>query len=338
MLRDVDTEVAAAAPESCLHNLHRRPDDERAAPEPTQLCRNEIGVFHMLDCPLFLGLPCTYYERAAEPHPTTPDVALEGASDDLHTDFLSWKYRRRVLALGEPRDSLGAPIVIEPVPEPVVEGESDDDDAELELRAPDPPPEEEVEEPRSSRPELYPGQRRSEDRTRRRPRPQDESAEESDGDEAAEEGDEPAGEPDEPAAPRTVEEVLADLPEAKLPDPQTAGRRRGRGRGRGRGGRDKRPREGAGDPQPGEKKGARPRSGQRRRRRRGSGKKPAGEDGAPKTVPPRGAGAKPGRKPDAKPDPQRGSKEGGERAPRRRRRRRRKPPGEGGPRPKPESN
>src|SRR6185295_13909444 len=91
------------APESCLHNLHRAGEGRTPRPEPSDLCSNALGVFHMADCPLQIGQSCAYYEVAPVQHETTSDADLGARRDELHDDFLTWRYRRRVRALMKPK-------------------------------------------------------------------------------------------------------------------------------------------------------------------------------------------------------------------------------------------
>ncbi len=303
------------APESCLHNLHRAAADGRT-PEATNLCRNQLGTFHMLDCPLFLGRACTYFEAAPEPHPLSSDDDVEDAADDLKLDFLSWQYTARVRALRQPEGAVPPLLTVESIPEP-------DEDVRLVLRAaapaegeavpgdappeagdapPAPPVEAPVEEaaaaepppePEPRRPELYPGQRRSEDRASRRRRMREASrrkAPEHVCEDPAHQHAEESAQPAEDAAPvperrRTVDELLDALPGAELPE-----RREDRGDGQ---------------------RGARPRARRPRRGRGGGGGGGGGAAGVPSEAP---AGRAAGGPEDAPGEPRRAR-------PRRRRRR-----------------
>jgi hypothetical protein len=308
---------ALPEPESCLHNVHRISDRRDARPEPTDLCRNAIGVFHMADCPLAIGIACVYHEAAPSPHPTTGDADVEVCRDDLRRDFLGWRYRRRVRWLTKPRNLVPTPIVVEAAQEPEeVVPET------LALRAPPPEvaPDASVQAPPPggsiapaaaapnagaasgspvsdapappSAPELYPGQRRSEERLARKKAKiaerqaaaaaakaarlaaavqsvaaDDESDEDEAGDGSgpgtgdedqaegdAEDGPEDEdGVPAEPTGPRTVEQVLAALPDAPayLPVPPRDGRPRQGGPARRRRRRGRRGRVGRG-PGPGQ--------------------------------------------------------------------------------------
>ena len=253
-------------PETCAHNLYAA-SDASGRPEASDLCRNELGVFHMLDCPLFLGRPCTYYEPAPEQRSAEDELALERAAQELRQDFLSWGYTRRVRALAQPRDAVPKRAKVEAIDEPedrgiVVRRVGAEDEPEVVAAEEEVVAEEEAateEEPEAapaSRPELYPGQRRSEERVRgpRRARHEGEG-EAGDSDEAPEEADEVVEE----ERPRTVAELFEQLPEAHLPDrpgPSRPSTRRGRRPRRGRSARG-RP-EGAGD---GPSESGRPREG-----------------------------------------------------------------------------
>jgi hypothetical protein len=262
-------------PASCLNNLHRVGDGREPRPDPTELCRNALGVFHMADCPLALSLPCAYYERAPEPHPTSSDVDLALAAEQMRRDFLGWRYRKRVRALMKPRHLAPSLIVLEPTPEPeeVVPAEiALRLQPSAEVKAIESPP---TTEPVPAAPELYPGQRRSEERmARKRARLAAREAaakaaqaaaaaraaaaltESQETGPVADEGDqeiedapiamvtplEDAGPVD--AGPRTVEEVLASLPAPRVDERSSTGsqgptgdrRRRRRRRGRRGGG------------------------------------------------------------------------------------------------------
>ena len=253
------TEETPPPPESCANNMFRMADGGGRS-EPSNLCRNTLGVFHMLDCPLFLGRPCTYYAAGEAPRRSEDDDVLEQAALELRRDFLSWGYGRRVRGLSQPADAWPVPIAVEAVDEPEESGiiakrvapeaepeiveieddlegddgesapaESDAVDAEVDGAAAP------AAAPGVRRPELYPGQRRSEERAKRkvtRSAPADEvAAPADDSDEAVE----PAA-PIEPPRARTVEELFAELPEAHLPDRVEPEERPRRGR---RGGRSR---------------------------------------------------------------------------------------------------
>jgi len=335
-------------PQSCLHNVHRVGDGRRPEPEPTDLCRNALGVFHMFDCPLTLGIPCAYYESSPVPHATTSDVDIEATREELSREFLGWRYRRRVRWLTKPKNLVPVGIVVDgpPEAEEVVP-------EHLPMRAPPPdavaapgmptPTEATADgapttaEPvtasidpsapaKPSAPERYPGQRRSEERlAKKRARlaaldaaaaakaaqiaavaanpPADDGfgediddATEDDGEEGDDFGEDEvdAIEPVD-TGPKTVEQVLAALPDAPIVMPERRGGGQGQQRGGrgGRGGRQGGPRGGGGPPrgpgggggggggQGGPPGGGGPGGPRRRRRRgrRGGGPGPGGPRG-----------------------------------------------------------
>jgi translation initiation factor IF-2 len=355
-------------PERCANNLHRAPDRANGAPEATDLCRNPLGVVHMLDCPLFVGRRCGQFEDAPVPHPVVTDAEILAAREELQRDFLGWPYRQRVRNLARPRDLVPRRVALEPTPAP-----AEDDEAPIALRvpppaapaepapldasgappAPDPgpgtPPAEPVgaaldPEPAAEPPapppvpavESYPGQRRSEDRGRKKKRlparpagpvlpPAAETDPGIDGevdfgaglDGAPDEAWEPSV-PSPPPGPKTVEQLLEFLPEAALPAPGAPARgprehregargdRRGDGRGRHRG-RPEHANRGARPPRPDEP------------RREPRGPQPgARQPGGPPTGERRRESGPPGER--------RGDRPGG-----RHRRRGRRPRGPGGP-------
>jgi hypothetical protein len=287
-------------PSSCLHNVHRVGDGRRPEPEPTDLCRNALGVFHMLDCPLTLGISCAYYEQSPAPHATTSDVDIESAREELSREFLGWRYRRRVRWLTKPKNLVPVGIVVDGPPEaeevvpehlpmkapppdavavPVDAAPADASSGAASTSEPITTSIDPTAPAKPAAPERYPGQRRSEERLAKKrarlaakeaaaaaakaaqiaaaaaqsPPPEDDGFGEGvdDGDEGDEEGDEFGAEIVEDVepvdtGPKTVEEVLAALPDAPivLPEP-----RRGQGPGRGgRGGRGGRPRGPGGGP------------------------------------------------------------------------------------------
>lgn len=410
------------APETCLHNLHRAADRERDPPEATDVCRNELGAFHMLDCPLFLGRRCAWYEEATKPHPPTTDAEIAAAREEMRRDFLGWSYRQRVRNLAKPKDLLPRRIVLEPTP-----ALPEDAEQPLVLKVPIPmeppataagvpaevlgaapdaasgtspatpvgdavsaavpeavaPIESAVTAPATSS-ENYPGQRRSEDRSKRKKlrkppvpqfpaaagappdvRPAGDDDAGDDGFGAGVEGGEPEIEIQAvvPAGPKTVEEFLAILPEAKLPEGPPRQGDRGRQGQRGPGGQrgqdgqrgQGRPggQRGPGGPdrnrgpggRPGEPRG--PGRGQQQRGPQGGGRQQGGGPRPPRQGPPQQqqTGNAPGSAPQGSPQrdapPDGGPpREGAPRHGRNRRRGRRHggPPREGGGPPPPPSS
>jgi hypothetical protein len=315
------TGSAVPAPESCRCNLHRIGDQREPRPEPTDLCRNALGVFSMTDCPLTIGLPCAYYDASPAPHPTTGDLDLDAARAELHRDFLGWRYRRRVRWLTKPKNVVPTGIVVEAPPEPeevvpetlvmrvpssapgAPEGGAPAADAAASASAQTSRASNEITGPVAAAPpaapERYPGQRRSEERLAKKkarlaaraaadaaakaaqiaamaanvPAAEDDEDEDDEGFGAGVEGAEPEAVAD--TGPKTVEEVLAALPDAPVVVHEP--RRHGGPRGGGQGGGP--PREG----------------GPRRRRRRG---RRGGGGGGPR---PQGQGPGPGPRPPRQP-------------------------------------
>ena len=75
------------------------PEDGRAI--PGRYCVNRIGVFHMLDCPVYLGRTCCLFDPRAEgeePVPVRPPRIFE-IRETLAEDYLRWPYHRRVALL-----------------------------------------------------------------------------------------------------------------------------------------------------------------------------------------------------------------------------------------------
>jgi hypothetical protein len=77
-------------------------------PSPGPYCDSPIGVFPVLDCPVFQGRSCGYFE--VRPEETSPEIAseerLEALSATLAEDYLGWRYWRRIERLSagpEPR-------------------------------------------------------------------------------------------------------------------------------------------------------------------------------------------------------------------------------------------
>lgn len=206
------------APSTCANNLHRASERKGAPPEATELCVNDAGAFHMLDCPLAWSRRCAFYVEAVEPHPIASEVELIEARTRLTDDFLRWPYTRRVRALAVGPDALTGRVQVEPVPEPAEQVPESlaaiaEEDEEIDV-----PPRE----PAVRAPESYPGQRRSEDLRKGGARPVASSEAE-------------AEEEEQESTPRTVEALFEELPEAPdvpLQRDQKPPRRRGRRRRR----------------------------------------------------------------------------------------------------------
>jgi hypothetical protein len=82
----------------CRRLLFRegRTEDGEPASVCADFCRTPIGMVSILDCPVWLGKSCRYFEeREGEPEPTL-EAELEEMSDLLRTDYLRWRYWRRI--------------------------------------------------------------------------------------------------------------------------------------------------------------------------------------------------------------------------------------------------
>lgn len=83
--------------EDCRH-LVFRVSPEADGPEPGPYCDSPIGVFPKLDCPVFQGRKCGYFEpRADEEAPAVlgeAEITALGAL--LAMDYLGWRYWRRI--------------------------------------------------------------------------------------------------------------------------------------------------------------------------------------------------------------------------------------------------
>jgi hypothetical protein len=106
---------------TCRRLLFRegRPEADEPPAVCADLCRTPVGAIALLDCPVWQGLECRFYERReGEPEPLT-EAELEEHRDDLRADYLRWKYWRRV---GELRPIAGDEEV--PPPEAGTEDEA----------------------------------------------------------------------------------------------------------------------------------------------------------------------------------------------------------------------
>jgi len=84
--------------ERCRH-LVWRPSPEGAGIEPGPYCRNDLGVFPLLDCPAFQGRSCSRFERReGDPQPAKEED-LRRLAALLASDYLGWRYWRRIEAL-----------------------------------------------------------------------------------------------------------------------------------------------------------------------------------------------------------------------------------------------
>jgi hypothetical protein len=227
-------DLSLPAAESCVHNLHREPyGSSRKRAEATDLCRSPIGMVHMVDCPINLGRPCTFYAAASDEVEALSDEDVVRQRTLLHADYMRWSYRRRVHALRKPVGFLPERRAVEIVPDPEIEPGVDLVFARVEaLEA------EEASVPvpdtlEGAPEERYPGQRRSEDR-RSRPTREPHAHRDAEGPTHCCD-DEP--ERDEfpevgaaPQLPKTIDELFDALPEAVLPERPAERERRTRRR------------------------------------------------------------------------------------------------------------
>jgi len=88
-------------PEAPDHERCRHVVREAGSDEPVRYCRNPTGVFVLLDCPVFQGGACRFFDPLAEGHapPVTDAAGLAEVRAELAEDYLRWRYRRRVEAL-----------------------------------------------------------------------------------------------------------------------------------------------------------------------------------------------------------------------------------------------
>jgi len=85
----------------CRRFLFRegRPGEDEPDVVPADMCRTPVGVFSVLDCPVWLGRSCRFFEeREDEPEPHT-DAEIEDLKNKLRRDYLRWRYRRRTQEL-----------------------------------------------------------------------------------------------------------------------------------------------------------------------------------------------------------------------------------------------
>jgi hypothetical protein len=324
----------------CRNCLHVAEEGGRGGARvvPGPYCRNPLGVFSMDDCPVLLGRECMQFVEREGPPVAVPDEEITGVYHELLRDYLRWPYWERVKNLRKKPEDIAKKTVLE------VEEKPEREDEEIVYRAPAPVAEGAAAVPKEKPPEeKYPGQRASEDRHRRRAAAMRAKAAEAAA--AAAPADAPAeGEPADvvvegpPVVPvvKSIDEVLAETPDARPvnPPPRSRGREPSRGPV---------PVPGQGRP-PGEGQGG----GRRRRRRGGRGEPgaPRPEGGgrpAPSPAAPRPPGAGSFGPPPVSPAPAPGAPAAapgggppgpqGERHGRRRRRRRRGGRGPGGPPP-----
>jgi hypothetical protein len=83
--------------EDCRHLVFRiSPASDSPVPGP--YCDSPIGVFPRLDCPVFQGRKCAYFEpRADEEAPSVSSrEEIEALGARLAEDYLGWRYWRRI--------------------------------------------------------------------------------------------------------------------------------------------------------------------------------------------------------------------------------------------------
>jgi hypothetical protein len=363
MRKEMDLSGGRDRAYACRHCLHVEDEGRRGKAAPGPYCQNPLGVFSMDDCPVLLGRECRQFVEREGPPEALGEEATNEVYRELLKDYMRWPYWERVRNLRRAPEEIPKKTVLE------VEEKPEREDEEIVYRAPPPvpaavaadgstpapaaAPEQPVvaaaatPAPAAAKPgekppeEKYPGQRRSEDRSRKKaayaagqrlpaaPRPAEPGAA----------PDEEADEPEEPVV-KTVEQILAETPAAVVrhaPRPRDAGRggepatpatpatpgggrrRRRRGRGRGRGEGERGPDEGR------RPEGARPPSPPRA---------PSPPSGAPAPAPSGApAGSAPGNTGLATPGP--GSHREPGKSPGTRRRRRRRGPRPGGGPPSP---
>jgi len=84
--------------ERCRHLVWRNLP-EGIGIEPGPYCRNDLGVFPILDCPAFQGRTCARFElRDGDPEPAAEEELRELAAR-LSADYLGWRYWDRIRAL-----------------------------------------------------------------------------------------------------------------------------------------------------------------------------------------------------------------------------------------------
>jgi hypothetical protein len=91
--------------ERCRHLVWRNTPDEPGI-EPGPYCRNDLGVFPLLDCPVLQGRTCARFERREGDPRASSETELRDLAAILAADYLGWRYWRRVRALaGEEIDA-----------------------------------------------------------------------------------------------------------------------------------------------------------------------------------------------------------------------------------------
>jgi hypothetical protein len=108
---------------TCRHVRFRKGRAAESEPEivATDICKAPSGVIALLDCPVWLGRTCRFFEeRAGDPEPVS-DGELSRLRERLLADYMRWPYRQRVRGLARPGDGT----------EEDVPGEDEDDDRDV---------------------------------------------------------------------------------------------------------------------------------------------------------------------------------------------------------------
>ena len=228
MRREMDLDGGRDRAFACGNCLHVEDDSARGKPVavPSPWCRNPLGLFSMDDCPVLLGGECLQFVERGGPPTALAFEESEEVRIGLLKDYLRWTYWERVRNLRRKPGEIPAKTVLE------VEEKPEREDEEIVYHAPPPPVtavEGEAAPAEKPKEEKYPGQRRSEDRFRRKKAAiaaaRAKAAADADPAAAPAEGEEAPDAPAEPVV-KSVEDVLAETPGAAPPPPS---RRRGPG-------------------------------------------------------------------------------------------------------------
>ena len=87
---------------ACRHFLFQKGSFREGGagpPEGAGFCESPIGPIDALDCPLWLGRTCRFFEERTEDPVALEDEALAEARDRLREQYLRWQYRERVRRL-----------------------------------------------------------------------------------------------------------------------------------------------------------------------------------------------------------------------------------------------
>jgi hypothetical protein len=92
---------------ACRHLKFRKGRPAESEPDivVADLCRAPTGVFALLDCPVWIGRTCRFFEeREGDPEPIS-DADLERLRERLLADYMRWPYRKRIQDLGRTPDA-----------------------------------------------------------------------------------------------------------------------------------------------------------------------------------------------------------------------------------------